>query len=101
MDNISLVLLGALNLPVFLLFCRFVRRVFFRDRQDFWRSLLAWICDPHAFFDKESRRNHLAVLLLSISVSCCVLLVFFEYGIACSFVDALKGCQPFQSLIKL
>jgi hypothetical protein len=101
MDVITVILLGALNLPVFFLFCRFVRKVFFRDRQDFWRSLLAWGCDPHAFFDKESRRNHLAMLLLSASVSCCVLLVFFEYGIACRFVDVLKGYQPFQGLLKL
>ncbi len=101
MDTISIVLLGALNLPVFLLFCRFVRRVFFRDRRDFWQSLLAWSFDPHAFFDRESRHNHLAVLLLSISVSCCVLLVIFEYGVACRFVDALKGYRPLQALMKL
>jgi len=33
MDTISAILLGALNVPVSLLFCGFVRKVFFRDRQ--------------------------------------------------------------------
>jgi len=96
MDIISVILLGLLNIPVFLFFCRIIRKVFFRNRQDCWRSLLAWYCDPHAFFDKESRRNYLAVLLLSISVSCCVLLVFFEYSMACRFVDALKKVSAFR-----
>ncbi len=51
MGIISVILLGALNVPVFLLFCRFVRRVFSRDRQDFRRSLVVWSFDLYAFFD--------------------------------------------------
>ncbi len=101
MDSISAMLLGVLNVPVFLLFCRFVRRVFFRDRPDFWRALLAWSFDPHAFFDKDSRHNHLAVLFVSISAACCVLLVFVEYEMACRFVDALRLYQPFQAATRL
>ena len=101
MDIISAILLGVLNIPLFLLFCRLFRRVFFGDRQDFWRSLLAWSFDPHAFFDKESRHNHLAVLFLSMSVACCVFLAFFEYDVACRFVDALRGHQSIQALMNL
>ncbi len=101
MDIVSIILLGVLNVPVLLIFCRLFRKVFFRNHEDFWRSLLAWSFDPHAFFDKESRHNHLAVLLLSISLACCVFLVFFEYEVAYRFVDALKAYQPFQALLKL
>ncbi|MGD0230092.1 MAG: hypothetical protein ABSC19_07020 [Syntrophorhabdales bacterium] len=100
MDFISAILLGVLNVPLFLLFCRLFQRAFFRDRSDFWRSLLAWSFDPHAFFDKESWHNHVAVAFLSLSAACCVFLVLFEYDLACRFVDTLRMCQPFQALMK-
>lgn len=100
MDSISAILLGALNTPLFLFFCRLFRRVFFKDRQDFWKSLLAWSFDPHAFFDKDSRHNHLAVLFLSVSVACCVFLAFFEYNVACRFIDAIKAHQSMQAALK-
>jgi hypothetical protein len=101
MDFISAVLLGALNVPVFVFFCRLFRRVFFRDRAEFWRSLLAWSFDPHAFFDKDSRHNHLAVLFVSLSAASCVLLVFCEYELAYRFVDGLRASQSFQAFMKL
>ena len=101
MDFISAVLLGALNVPLFLFLCRLFQRAFFREHRDFWRSLLAWSFDPHAFFDKDSRHNHLAVLFLSLSAACCVLLVLFEYELAYRFVDSLRTYEPFQALMDL
>ncbi len=101
MDTISAILLGVLNIPLFLLFCRLFQRAFFRDRPDFWRSLLAWSFDPHAFFDKDSRCNHLAVLFLSMSVACCVLLAFVEYDVACRCVDAIRVHGMTQALMRL
>ncbi|MGA3174643.1 MAG: hypothetical protein ABSE25_09510 [Syntrophorhabdales bacterium] len=101
MDLLSAVLLGALNVPVFLFFCRLFQKAFFRKHRDFWRSLLAWSFDPHGFFDRESRHNHLAVLFLSLSAACCVFLVLVEYELAYRFVDSLRSYQPFQALTKL
>ena len=101
MDTLSAILLAALNIPVFLLFCRLFQKVLFRKHPDFWRSLLAWSFDPHAFFDKDSRHNHLAVLFLSLSAACCVLLVLAEYELACRFVDSLRTNSPFQALMNL
>lgn len=100
MDIISIVLLGALNIPVLIFFCRLLRKRFFGDKEDFWRSLLAWSFDPHAFFDKDSKHNHLAVLLLSLSVVCCVVLMLVEYELAYKFVDTLRLSEPFHALLK-
>lgn len=94
MDKISAFLLSALNVPLFLFFCRLFQKSFFRHHHDFWRSLLAWSFDPHAFFDKDSRHNHLAVLFVAVSLACCVLFVFLEYDLACKAVDAFKAHQP-------
>jgi hypothetical protein len=101
MDTLSAILLAALNVPVFVLFCRLFQRAFFRQHHDFWRSLLAWSFDPHAFFDKDCRHNHLAVLFLSLSAACCVLLVLVEYELAYKFVDSLRTLRPLQALLKL
>ena len=101
MDTLSAILLAALNVPLFVFFCRLFQRAFFRERHDFWRSFLAWSFDPHAFFDRESRHNHLAVLLLSVSAACCVLLVLVEYDLACRLVDSLRTCRPFHAFLKL
>ena len=101
MDTLSAMLLAALNVPVFVFFCRLFQRTFFREHRDFWRSLLAWSFDPHGFFDKNARHNNLAVLFLSLSAACCVLLVLAEYELAYRFVDSLRTFQPFQVLMKL
>lgn len=91
MDTISALLLGILNVPVFLGICRIIRRRAFGDKRDFWQTLLSWSFDPHAFFDREQRHNHLAVLLLTVSFACCVLLVFVEYGLTCRLMDLIRG----------
>jgi Trk-type K+ transport system membrane component len=100
MDFVSVILLGALNTPVLILFCRTIQKKLSKDGDNFWRSLLAWSFDPHAFFDKDSRHNHLAVLFLSISVACCVLLMLLEYELAYRVVESVKGYGPFQTLVK-
>jgi hypothetical protein len=100
MDFLSAILLALLNVPVFLLFCGLFRRTFAKDRHDFWKSLLAWSFDPHAFFEKGSLPNHLAVAFLSLSVVCCVLLVLCEYEWACRLVDGLRAFQPLRLLTR-
>lgn len=100
MDIISVILLGALNTPVLLFCCSTIQRRLSREREDFWRSLLAWSFDPHAFFDKDSRHNHLAVLFLSLSVVCCIVLILLEYELAYKLVDAFRGYPPFHALTK-
>ncbi len=102
MDIVSLILLAVLNVPVLIFFCRIIQKRLSarsKDNDNFWRSLLAWSFDPHAFFDKDSRHNHLAVLFLSVSVACCVVLILVEYELAYKFVDALRGYQPFQAFV--
>ncbi len=98
MDIISIILLGALNVPLFVFCCRLFHRTFYRDKHDFWKSLLAWSFDPHAFLDKEYKHNHFAVLFLSVTVCCCVVLVLVEYELAYRFVDALRGYAPLHLL---
>ncbi len=101
MDFVSIILLGALNVPVLLFFCRLFRRAFFGNRQDFWKELLDWSFDPHGFFDKERRHNHVAVLFLALSVTCCVLLMLLEYDLAYRLVDGLRASNTVQAFAKL
>ena len=101
MDAVSAILLGALNVPIFLFFCRLFRKVFFSEHRDFWPSLLAWSFDPNGFFDRDSRHNHLAVLFLSLSAACCVLLVVVEYELVYRLVDSLRAFQPIRALSRL
>lgn len=101
MDIVSIILLGALNIPLLMLFCGIIRKRLDKHREEhFWRSLLAWSFDPHAFFDKEYRHNHLTVLLLSVSVACCIVLMLVEYELAYRFVDNLRAYQPLQAFLK-
>ena len=101
MDLTSIILLSALNVPVLVFLCRLFQKMFFKEHQDFWRSLLSWSFDFHAFFDKEYKHNHFAVLMLSITVACCVLLVFVEYQLAYVLVDSIRGYGPFRLLTRL
>lgn len=101
MDFTSAILLGALNIPIFVFLCRLFQRVFFKKHQDFWRSLLTWSFDLHAFFDKTYKHNHFAVLLLSMTTAVCVLLVFAEYELACRLVDSIRDYEPLRILTTL
>jgi hypothetical protein len=101
MDFASIILLGALNVPVFIFLCRLFQRVFFKQHQDFWRSLLSWSFDLQAFFDRRYKHNHFAVLLLSASIALCILLVFVEYELAYRVVDSIRGYEPLHILTRL
>ncbi len=94
MDIVSIILLGALNVPLLVFSCRLFRRTFYRDKHDFWQSLLAWSFDPHAFLDKEYKHNHFAVLFLSVAVCSCIVLVLVEYELASRLVDAVRAYGP-------
>ncbi len=100
MDIISIMLLGALNVPLFMFSCRLFHRTFYKDKSDFWKSLLAWSFDPHAFLDKEYKHNHFAVLFLSVAVCCCIALVLVEYELAYRLVDAVRPYQPLRLLTR-
>ena len=100
MDFVSIILLGVLNIPVLLFCCSTIQKRLSGEEKDFWRSLLAWSFDPHAFFDKDSRHNHLAVLFLSLSVVCCIVLILLEYELAYRFVDAIRNYQLFHVFVK-
>jgi hypothetical protein len=101
MDFVSIVLLGALNVPLLIFVCRLYQRAFFNDKQDFWKSLLTWSFDLHAFLDKEHRHNHVTVLFLSLSVACCILLMLLEYELAYQLVDGLRTSQTFHTFVRL
>jgi len=100
MDFVSIILLGALNAPLLVFVCRLYQRTFFKDKQDFWKSLLSWSFDIHAFFDKEYRHNHVTVLFLSLSIGCCVLLMLLEYEVAYQLVDGVRTSQTFQMFVR-
>jgi hypothetical protein len=100
MDFVSISLLGALNIPILVSLCRWFQRTFHKDKDNFWGSLLRWSFDAQAFFDKEHKHNHLAVLFISLSVGCCALLVPIEYEAASKFVDLLRVHHAFQALTK-
>lgn len=82
MDLISVLLLTALNAPVFVFMCKQFRKLFFGDKEDFWNTLLHWSFNPHSFFEKEYRYNHVAAILIILCAACCVCLVFLEYHLA-------------------
>jgi hypothetical protein len=95
MDAISIILLGALNTPILISLCRLFQKSFYKEKENFWGSVLSWSFDPLAFFDKEYKHNHVAVLFVTLSVGCCALLIPLEYAAASKFVDLLKVYQPF------
>jgi hypothetical protein len=101
MDFVSIILLGALNIPVFVFFCRLFQRIFFKRHPDFWRSLLSWSFDFSAFFDKAYKHNHFAVLLLSVTMATCIILVLVEYELAYRLVDSIRGYAPLRLLTKI
>ncbi|OPY65431.1 MAG: hypothetical protein A4E57_03198 [Syntrophorhabdaceae bacterium PtaU1.Bin034] len=100
MDIVSAILLGALNVPLFVFLCKLFQRSFFPDKHDFWKSLLAWSFDPHAFLDKEYKHNHLAVLFLSLCIACCIILIFLEYEGAYRLVESIRAYRQFHALVK-
>ncbi len=98
MDSTSILLLCALNIPLLLSLCRWFQKTYYRDKENFWGSLLSWSFDPWAFFDKEYKHNHLAVLFVSLAVGCCALLIPLEYEAAHRVVDLVRFYGPIQLL---
>ncbi len=97
MDFLSAVLLGALNIPILVSSCRWFQRTLHNEKENFWGSLLSWSFDPYAFFDKEHKHNHAAVLFISLTAACCALLIPLEYEAATILIDAVRGADSLQA----